>query len=79
MKSLQDLMKDYFSDGADGHVCSLAPVPKYFFYGGKEYTLDFSALDSVHTELMAHRSDEGLLGELSEQEALELFKGMVLP
>ena len=76
MKSLEDLIKDYFSDGQDGHVCSLEEVPKYFVYEGKEYAVDFKTLDKAHAELMNHRKEEGLLGELSENEALELFKTM---
>jgi hypothetical protein len=55
MKSLEELMKDYFSDGHDGHTCSLGDVPKYFFYEGKEYAVDFKSLDKTHAELMMHR------------------------
>jgi hypothetical protein len=42
MKSLQDLMTDFLSDGSDGHACNLnVEVPKYFYYEGKEYILNF--------------------------------------
>lgn len=64
MKSLEDLIKDYFSDGDDGHVCSLEEIPKYFVYEGNEYNIDFKSLDKVHRELMKHREEEGLIGEL---------------
>ena len=76
MKSLEDLLKDYFSDGADGHVCSLEEIPKYFVYDGNEYAVDFKVLDQAHAKLMEHRQEEGLIGELSQMEALELFKDM---
>lgn len=78
MKSLETLIKDYFSDGHDGHVCSLEEVPKYFVYEGKEYAVDFKVLDEAHAKLMEHRTEEGLLGEMSENESLELFKEMAL-
>lgn len=46
MKSLQDLMKDFLSDGGDGHACDInVQVPKYFYYEGKEYILNFENLD----------------------------------
>lgn len=76
MKSLEDLIKDYFSDGHDGHTCSIEQVPKYFVYEGKEYAVDFKNLDKAHAELMAHRLEEGLLGEMSESEALDVFKSI---
>jgi hypothetical protein len=42
MKSLHDLMKDFLSDGSDGHSCSTnTEMPKYFYYEGKEYVLNF--------------------------------------
>jgi hypothetical protein len=74
MKSLQDLLNDYFSDGHDGHICSLdSEIPEYFIYQGKEYVLDFKNLDSAHTELMENRARDGLVGSVSPEEALELF------
>lgn len=35
-KSLQAIVRDYFADGADGHVCGVDEViPQYFYYQGK--------------------------------------------
>lgn len=71
MKSLEALMTDFLSDGGDGHACNLNDdVPKYFYYGGKEYTLNFENLDYIHTKMIMHKLENNLIGMMTEEENL---------
>ena len=80
MKSLEALMTDYLSDGGDGHACNLNDdVPKYFYYGGKEYTLNFENLDYIHTKMIMHKLENNLIGAMTEEENLQMFMDFTNP
>ena len=64
------MIHDYFNDGQDGHECLLdKDVPKYFYYKGKKFQIDFNLLDSVHEHVLDFKRENGH----SVKEALEHF------
>lgn len=80
MKSLQDLMKDFLSDGSDGHACDIkVEVPKYFYYEGKEYVLNFQNLDYIHTKMIEHKLEHNLIGNMTDEENLKMFMDFTNP
>ena len=80
MKSLQALMSDFLSDGSDGKACGLnEEVPKYFYYEGKEYILDFQNLDYIHTKMIEHKLENNLIGQLTEEENMQMFMDFTNP
>lgn len=69
-KTIAELVHDYFADGADGHVCQLdKEVPKYYYYKGNKFQIDFSLLDVLHRHVMAVKAEDGL----SVEDALRHF------
>jgi hypothetical protein len=63
------MMQDYLSDGSDGHFCKVvAEIPKYFVYEGKEYKLNIKNLDFIHTQMLEHKLEHNLIGELDEEQ-----------
>ena len=73
-------MKDFLSDGGDGHACDInVEVPKYFYYGGKEYVLNFENLDYIHTKMIMHKLENNLIGEMSDEENLKMFMDFTNP
>lgn len=69
-KTIGELIHDYFADGEDGHACMLdKDVPKYFYYRGKKFQIDFNLLDEVHAHVLDFKRENGQTVE----EALEHF------
>lgn len=41
-KTIGEFINDYFADGDEGHMCAIdKDVPKYFYYRGKKFQIDF--------------------------------------
>jgi hypothetical protein len=69
-KTLAELMNDYFSSPEDDHVCSMeSEVPKYFYYKGQSFKIDFTKLDAAHAQVLELKDKTGLV----TPEAVALF------
>jgi len=63
-------MEDYFSGADDDHVCDTAKeVPKYFYYKGRTFEIDFQKLDAAHAQVLELKDKTGL----ETREAVHLF------
>lgn len=63
-------MEDYFAGTEDDHVCSMdAEPPKYFYYKGQTFQIDFTKLDAVHAQVMELKAQTGL----ETRDAVTLF------
>jgi hypothetical protein len=63
-------MQDYFADPDDEHVCSMdTEVPRYFYYKGQTFSIDFTKLDAVHAQVLELKQQTGL----QTREAVHLF------
>lgn len=68
-------MDDYFKMDS-GQMCSLdTEVPKYFYYRGQTFEIDFKALDLVHDRVLKAKQEKDSY-EVSE--AVQLFHEMGL-
>lgn len=57
-KTIGELVHDYFATGEDGHMCELdKEVPKYFYYKGKKFQIDFHILDDIHEHVMEFKKE----------------------
>ena len=57
-KTIGEFINDYFADGDEGHMCAIdKDVPKYFYYKGKKFQIDFSLLDSVHKHVLDYKKE----------------------
>ena len=74
-KTIGELMDDYFKLDTNA-VCSLdTEVPKYFYYRGQTFEIDFKALDLVHERVLEEKKKKE---DLEVSEAVSLFHEMGL-
>lgn len=74
-KTIGELMDDYFKLD-QGQMCSLdTEVPKYFYYKGQTFEIDFKALDLVHDRVLKAKQEKE---NYEVGEAVALFHEMGL-